>query len=147
MITENNCFKSDLIFLLVLCRMKWQTKIKSIIKYHTIIVIYLSIAGFLYNYSANGHFHFNEAGNLVYHFHPLNNSDSDNGKAEKHTHTSIDFIGIYNYNNAVTFLGKYILFNFERNHQVIRTISYDEQFFIEKHLFSYKSLRAPPEKL
>lgn len=124
--------------------MKWQTNIKSILKYHTILVIYFSFAVFLYNFTANGHFHFNEAGHLVYHFHPLN-GDQD-GTQDKHTHTGSDFLGIYNYNHSVTFIVKNIFISIERKYNIIYAISFDEQFFIDKHLFSSKSLRAPPEK-
>ncbi len=123
--------------------MKIKGNIKRILNLYTVILLYISVAGFLYNFCANGHFHTDENGFLVYHFHPTEKSESD--ESNPHHHSNLEFTTIHNYNHVNIFVAAGISIAVNSCDSIIEELSFRNQFYISKHLFSYKSLRAPPE--
>lgn len=123
--------------------MKIKQIIKRFLNFYTAILLYISVAGFLYNFCVNGHFHTDENGFLVYHFHPMD-SNSEN-ESNSHHHSNIEFSNINSYNNVNIFVNTGISLPKNFCVSIIQELLYYEQFYISKHLFSAKSLRAPPE--
>lgn len=123
--------------------MKIKNVIKRFLHFYTAILLYISVAGFLYNFCANGHFHSDDSGYLLYHFHPTGKTDS--GKQGTHHHSNIEFTSIHNYNQVNTLVASEIHISVNSRISLIEELTYKNQFYISKHLFSYKSLRAPPE--
>lgn len=113
------------------------------IKRVSALTLLIAIFAFLYNFTFNGHFHYDNFGHLTYHFHPFNDKNSNN--ESKHSHTKIEYLTIDNYNHSNIF--NIIDLDIDLKNQYSYQLPYIEldSDCISEFKFQYFHLRAPPE--